>query len=194
MQEAVPVGIGKMIAILNLPEELVREACKRASNLGVVEPANFNCPGQIVIGGEIAAVDEAANIAKEFGAKRTLELSVSAPFHTSMLKPASDRLREEFRNMQFDELQIPHITNVTADYVKQTSEVPELLCKQVMSSVLWEQTIRRMIQDGVTNFVEIGPGKTLTGFMKRIDPSVKAFHIEDVATLHEAIESLSIIA
>ncbi|MBH1940067.1 ACP S-malonyltransferase [Mobilitalea sibirica] len=190
MQEAVPEGIGKMNAILGLAEDKVREACEEAKALGIVEPANFNCPGQIVIGGEVKAVDEAARIAKEKGAMKTLDLPVSAPFHTSMLKPAADRLKTELEHLEIGEMNIPVMSNVTADYITGSKDVKDLLYRQVMSSVLWEQIIRTMIRDGVTNFVEIGPGKTLSGFVKKIDRSLRILNVEDVASLEAAASAL----
>jgi [acyl-carrier-protein] S-malonyltransferase len=190
MQEAVPAGSGKMCAILNLSEEKVREACSEASAFGSVWPANYNCPGQIVIGGENRAVDEAARLAREKGAMKTLDLAVSAPFHTLMLKPAAERLKPELEAMEFGSLSIPVICNVTADYIGSTDQVKELLYRQVMSSVLWEQTIRRMIADGVTDFVEIGPGKTLSGFVKKIDRGLGIYNVEDIASLERTINAL----
>ncbi len=189
MQEAVPEGIGKMCAVLGLAEEKVREACLEAGKLGIVEPANFNCPGQIVIGGEIAAVDEAARLAKAMGAMKTLDLAVSAPFHTSMLKPAAERLKEELEPMGLDALQLPLINNVEADHTA-SDQVKQLLYSQVMSSVLWEQSIRRMIAEGVDHFIEIGPGKTLSGFVRKIDRGLKVSNIEDIASLEAAVHAL----
>lgn len=183
MQKAVPEGLGKMNAILGLSEEKVREACEEAKTFGIVEPSNFNCPGQIVIGGEIRAVDEAARLAKEKGAMKTVGLSVSAPFHTSMLKPAAEKLKIEMQQMSLGNLQIPVISNVNADYIGSSDEVKELLYRQVMCSVLWEQTIRKMINDGVRNFVEIGPGKTLSSFVKKIDRGLGIYNVEDRASL-----------
>jgi [acyl-carrier-protein] S-malonyltransferase len=190
MQEAVPAGIGKMCAVLNLSEDKIREACEEAKAFGIVEPANFNCPGQIVIGGEIRAVDEAARLAKEKGAMKTIDLSVSAPFHTSMLKPAADRLKQELDQLLIGELLTPVICNVNGDYIPDAGSVKELLYQQVMSSVLWEQTIRRMILDGVTNFIEIGPGKTLSGFVKKIDRGLNIFNVEDIASLENTAKAL----
>lgn len=190
MQEAVPEGVGTMAAILGLASEDVREICRESSSLGIVEPANFNCPGQIVIGGEIEAVKAASEKAKEKGAK-VMPLSVSAPFHTSMLKPAADKLEEELRNIELGSVNIPIITNVTADYVESTEEVKELLKKQVMSSVLWENTIKRMLDDGVDTFIELGPGKVLSGFVKKIDRKVKVVNIEDMKSLEKAVETLN---
>ncbi|MBL4937670.1 ACP S-malonyltransferase [Clostridium sp. YIM B02515] len=190
MQEAVPEGVGTMAAILGLSSEDVREICREASSLGIVEPANFNCPGQIVIGGEIEAVKAASEKAKEKGAK-VMPLSVSAPFHTSMLKPAADKLEEELKNIELGNVKTPIITNVTADYVGSTEEVKELLKKQVMSSVLWENTIKRMLDDGVDTFIELGPGKVLSGFVKKIDRKVKVVNIEDMKSLEKAVETLN---
>lgn len=190
MQEAVPAGIGKMMAVLNLSEELVLKACKEAAPFGLVEAANFNCPGQIVIGGEIKAVEEAARIAGSLGAKRVMDLPLSAPFHTSMLQPAALRLREELEREMLRAMKIPVISNVTADYIKNTEEVKSLLERQVMSSVLWEQSIRRMLADGVTTFVEVGPGKTLSGFLKRIDKDVLSCHVEDLQSLQATLECI----
>lgn len=190
MQEAVPAGIGKMCAILNLSEDKVREACEEAKAYGIVEPANFNCPGQIVIGGEIKSVDEAARLAKEKGALKTLDLAVSAPFHTSMLKPAAERLRTELESITIADQQIPVISNVNAEFIDSTGKIKELLYQQVMSSVLWEQSIRNMIAAGVANFVEIGPGKTLSGFVRKVDRSLKVYNVENMASLEATVNSL----
>jgi [acyl-carrier-protein] S-malonyltransferase len=190
MQEAVPAGIGKMSAILGLSEEKVREACREASVLGIVEPANFNCPGQIVIGGEIKAVDEASRIAKEKGAMKAVDLPVSAPFHTSLLKPAADRLKVELDLIQLGEMITPIISNVHAQRVEHTTEIKDLLFQQVMSSVLWEQTIRNMVEQGVRNFVEIGPGKTLSGFVRKIDRGLGIYNVEDIASLEAVVAAL----
>ena len=190
MQEAVPAGIGKMSAVLGLAADKVREACTEAKAYGIVEPANFNCPGQIVIGGEIKAVEEAAKLCKEKGAMKTIDLAVSAPFHTSMLKPAADRLLQELEPMALGELHTKVIANVNAEFVKDSSEVKNLLYRQVMSSVLWEQTIRKMIEEGITTFIEIGPGKTLSGFVKKIDRGLKIYNIENCASLEATVKAL----
>jgi len=193
MQEAVPEGVGKMCAILGLSEEKIREACEEAKEFGIVEGANFNCPGQIVIGGEIKAVDEAARLAKEKGAMKTLDLSVSAPFHTSMLKPAAEKLKSELEPMALGKLNIPVICNVNADFIGNVNDIKDLLYRQVMSSVLWEKTIRNMIEHGVRNFVEIGPGRTLSGFVKKIDRSLGIYNIEDMASLEAAAIGLKAV-
>lgn len=190
MQEAVPEGVGKMTAILGLSEEKIREACEEARTFGIVEVANFNCPGQIVIGGEVPAVEEAARISKEKGAMKTADLSVSAPFHTSMLRPAADRLKTEMEPMELGKLTVPVFSNVTADYISNTNEVKDLLYRQVMSSVLFEQSIRRMMEDGIRNFVEIGPGKTLCGFVRRIDRSLNIYNVEDMVSLEKTVQAL----
>ena len=193
MQEAVPEGKGKMCAIIGLEEEKVREACNEALDYGIVEPANFNCPGHIVIGGEVKAVDMAADIAKKKGAKRCLDLILSAPFHTSMLNPAAENLKKELEDISLGQLNIPVISNVTSDYIQAVDEIKDLLYRQVMSSVLWEQTIRRMISDGVKHFVELGPGRTLSGFVKKIDRSLNVYNVEDLASLKKATIALETV-
>lgn len=191
MQEAVPQGIGKMTAILGLSQEKVIESCEEAKEYGVVEPANFNCPGQIVIGGEVKAVDEASRIAKEKGALKTVDLPVSAPFHTSMLKPAAEQLKVELEPITLGEMKTPMICNVNAEYISSIDEVKGLLYRQVMSSVLWEQIIRKMISEGVQNFVEIGPGKTLSSFVRKIDRKLGIYNVEDIASLEATVSALS---
>lgn len=190
MQEAVPEGVGKMSAVLGLSEGKLREACMEASTFGIVEPANFNCPGQIVIGGEIKAVEEAAKRAKEMGALKIIDLSVSAPFHTSMLKPAAEKLKIELEEIKLEDLKIPVVSNVNASFVNQSNEVKDLLYRQVMSSVLWEQSIRNMIESGITDFIEIGPGKTLSGFVRKIDRSLKVYNVENIVSLEAAVGAI----
>jgi [acyl-carrier-protein] S-malonyltransferase len=190
MQEAVPEGKGKMSAVLGLAEDKVRLACEEAKSFGIVEPSNFNCPGQIVIGGEVKAVEEATRIAKELGAMKTIDLAVSAPFHTSMLKPAAERLRSELEPIIPGKLNIPVISNVNADYIGNTGEVKDLLYRQVMSSVLWEQTIRRMVNSGIRHFVELGPGRTLSGFVKKVERGLNTYNVEDIASLKTAAEAI----
>lgn len=190
MQEAVPQGIGTMAAILGLKEDDVREICSRASEKGIVEPANFNCPGQIAIGGEIEAVNYACELAKEKGAMKTVPLSVSAPFHTSMLEPAAEKLAQELNGLSLGSINIPIITNVTGKFVENKSEIKQLLRQQVKSSVIWEGTIRTMIEYGVDTFVEIGPGKVLSGFVKKVDRGLKTLNIEDMKSLEKTMEAL----
>ena len=190
MQEAVPEGIGSMSAVLGLGAKEVKEICLESKAYGIVESANFNCPGQIVIGGELEAVKIASDKAKDKGAK-VIPLSVSAPFHTSMLKPASEKLQEELKVIELGEMKVPIITNVTADYIIDKNKIKDLLRKQVMSSVLWEDTIRKMLEAGTDTFVEIGPGKVLSGFIKKIDRKVTTINIEDTKSLEKALEILN---
>ncbi|MBE0069787.1 ACP S-malonyltransferase [Thermoanaerobacterium thermosaccharolyticum] len=191
MQNAVPIGIGGMAAIIGLDNETVENICCDVKDVGIVEPANYNCPGQLSIAGEIKALEKAVEIAKAKGAKKAVMLPVSAPFHCSMLKEAGFKLKEDLKEIYTYDMSVPVITNVTADYVR-IDEVKKMLVKQVSSPVLWEQSIRRMIEDEVDTFIEIGPGKTLTGFMKRIDKAKKALNFEDMGTLVKLLSSLEV--
>lgn len=190
MQEAVPEGVGKMSAVLGLDANLVEEACSFASTLGIVEPANYNYQGQTVIGGEIDAVNLAIEKAKELGAKRAIDLPVSAPFHTSLLKPAADQLSQNLLNIHWSKPQFDLMTNVTGDYIRDYYDIPNLLYQQVMGSVRWEQSMKKLIADGITDVVEFGPGSTLSGFMKKIDRTIGVYHVEDMASLSHAIDGL----
>ncbi|GAE89216.1 ACP S-malonyltransferase [Acetivibrio straminisolvens] len=190
MQEAVPVGVGTMAAIIGLDSQAVKECCKKASSEGIVEPANFNCPGQITVAGEVKAVEKAVEIAKEMGAKKAMLLAVSAPFHCSMLKPAGDKLAQELEKVSFSDIQIPVVTNVTAEYIFDKDKVKDLLIRQVSSSVLFEDSIRNMIENGVDTFVEIGPGKVLSGFVKKISKEMKTLNVEDIESLNKTLQEL----
>ncbi|HOQ00720.1 MAG TPA: ACP S-malonyltransferase [Acetivibrio clariflavus] len=190
MQEAVPVGVGAMAAIIGLDNEKVIECCNKARDFGIVEPANFNCPGQVVVAGEVKAVEKAMEIAKEAGAKRAMLLPVSAPFHCSLLKPAGEKLAAELEKIELKDMNIPVVTNVTAEYILDKNKVKDLLIRQVSSSVLFEETIRKMIDDGVDTFVEIGPGKTLIGFVKKINKDVKTLNVEDLESLSNTFKEL----
>lgn len=185
MQEAVPKGIGTMAAIIGLEGDVVRGICAEQSKEGIVEVANYNCPGQIVIAGEVKAVESACTKLKESGARRTVMLSVSGPFHTSMLKSAAEKLEEELKNINIEDMKVPVITNVTGDYVEDKDQIKGLLKKQVMSSVRWEDTIRRMMDDGVDTFIELGPGKTLSSFIKKINRKMTIFNIEKAEDLNK---------
>lgn len=185
MQEAVPTG-GAMTAVLGLDTVKIEEACE--STEGSVSIANYNCPGQTVITGEAAAVEAAAQKCQEAGAKRCVPLKVSGPFHSPMLAKAGEKLGEELKNVQIHPIEVPYIANVTADYVTNTEDVKPLLEKQVSSSVKWQQTIERMIADGVDTFIEIGPGKTLTGFMRKINREMKVYSIEKPEDMEEVLE------
>lgn len=175
MQEAVPTG-GAMAAVLGLDAAAIEAACDQTE--GIVSVANYNCPGQIVITGEQAAVEQAGEACKAAGAKRVMPLKVSGPFHSKMLEGAGARLEQEFKNVNFRRIETAYVTNVTADFVTDESQIQDLLVRQVSSSVRWQQSVERLIEAGADEFVEIGPGHTLTGFMKKINREVNVFHIE----------------
>ena len=191
MQEAVPTG-GAMTAVLGLDPQVIEDICKKTADEtnSVVSVANYNCPGQIVISGKTEAVAEAGEKLKEAGAKRVLPLKVSGPFHSKMLVGAGEKLGKVLDTVEIHTPEIPYIANVTADYVTDVADVKPLLMKQVSSSVRWEQTIRKMLADGVDTFIEIGPGKTLTGFMRKIDKNAKAFNIEKLEDIDKVKEVL----
>lgn len=186
MQEAVPVGVGAMAAVLAMAAEKIEEVLKDIPDVWI---ANYNCPGQIVISGKKEAVELACEKLKEAGAKRTVMLNVSGPFHSGMLAEAGEKLGEFLENVEISDPQIPYVANVTASYVTDKAEVKSLLARQVSSSVRWEQSVRAMLADGVDTFVEIGPGKTLAGFMRKITRDAKVVNIEtlqDVKALKES--------
>lgn len=186
MEEAVPKGIGGMAAILGLSEDKIYEVCKEVSHIGVVEPANFNCPGQIVIAGETNALKAACEIAKEKGALKAITLNVSGPFHSSMLIEAANKLEEELKHIEIKASDMPLITNVTGDYIEE-SDIKDILKKQVMSSVKWEHTINKMLNDGIETFIEIGPGRALSGFVKKINRKVEVYNVEDLKSLEKTL-------
>jgi [acyl-carrier-protein] S-malonyltransferase len=190
MQEAVPVGQGGMAAILGLSDEDVRAACAEAAQGEVVEPVNFNAPAQVVIAGHKSAVERACEAAKAKGAKRALPLSVSAPFHSSLLKPASDRLREYMASLGFAAPQIPLINNVDVAIVQDAAGIKDALVRQAASPVRWVETIQKMAADGVTHVIECGPGKVLTGLSKRINGELIGEAIVDQPSLDKALELL----
>lgn len=187
MQEAVPTG-GAMTAVLGLDTAKIEEACE--STEGIVSVANYNCPGQTVITGEAAAVEAAAAKCSEAGAKWCVPLKVSGPFHSAMLAGAGKKLGEALKNVEIHPIAIPYIANVTAAYVTNTEEVKPLLEKQVSSPVRWQQSVERMIADGADTFIEIGPGKTLTGFMRKINREMKVYSIEKPEDLEKVAEAL----
>ena len=183
----VPCG---MTAVLGLDRDKLRQACAEASDAGVVEIANYNCPGQLVIGGHKEAVDKAAAKAKELGAKRCLPLKVSGPFHTSLLAPAGDALRERFKTETFGAMQFPVLFNCLGREMGEGDTIPALLERQVQSSVYMEDTIRRMAELGVDMIVEIGPGKVLSGFVKKTAPNIKTCAVETCADIDALCEAL----
>lgn len=187
MQKAVPTG-GAMCAVLGMDGEKIAKICEETE--GIVSVANYNCPGQIVITGEEGAVAAAAEKLKEAGARRCIPLKVSGPFHSEMLKGAGEKLAGVLVDVELKEFSMPYVTNVTADYVTDISEIKELLGRQVYSSVSWQQSVERMIADGVDTFIEIGPGRTLTGFLKKINKNVTGLHIEKVEELEEVVRLL----
>ena len=187
MQEAVPVGQGAMAAILALDAAAIEEVTGAMEGVWI---ANYNCPGQIVISGEKAAVEEACEKLKAAGAKRTVMLNVRGPFHSGMLAAAGEKLGQVLSQVEIHEPQIPYVANVTAQYVKNAGEVKELLTRQVSSSVRWQQSVEAMIADGVNTFIEIGPGKTLAGFMRKISRDVKTFNVETLEDMGKVVEAL----
>jgi len=187
MQKAVPTG-GAMAAILGLESEIIDQICQ--STEGIVSVANYNCPGQIVITGEETAVIKACETLKEAGARRTIMLNVSGPFHSMMLETAGEKLGEVLEETEIFPFTTPYVTNVIADYVTEPAFVKTLLKQQIYSSVKWQQSMERLIADGVNTFIEIGPGKTLSGFMKKINKEVMILNIEKVEDLHNVVSSL----
>lgn len=187
MQKAVPTG-GAMCAVLGMDGEKIAKICEETE--GIVSVANYNCPGQIVITGEEGAVAAAAEKLKEAGARRCIPLKVSGPFHSEMLKGAGEKLAGVLVDVELKEFSMPYVTNVTADYVTDISEIKELLGRQVYSSVRWQQSVERMIADGVDTFIEVGPGRTLTGFLKKINKNVTGLHLEKVEELEEVVRLL----
>ena len=189
MQNTVPVGEGAMAAILGMDASVIEEGIK---DLEGVTVANYNCPGQIVITGETKAVEKAAEILKEAGAKRAVLLNVSGPFHSPMLKQAGEELAKEMEKVEMEPLQIPYVTNVTAEYVTDIRETKKLLAEQVAASVRWQESVERLIAEGVDTFVEIGPGKTLAGFLRKIDRSVKVYNIGTWEDVDKVVPELTV--
>ncbi|MBV1758156.1 MAG: ACP S-malonyltransferase [Dethiosulfatibacter sp.] len=192
MQEAVPEGKGKMAALIGISRENAVKLCAYFGQYGVLQCANFNCPGQIVIGGETEAVIKAVEAAKEYGSKKAILLPVSAPFHTSMLKPAADQLGHELEHIKLFDTNIPIIANVNAEPTQTVDVFRKNLKNQVSSSVLWEDSIIKMITLGVDTFVEIGPGSSLCGFVKKIDKTKTFMNIEDQASLEKSLNKLEV--
>lgn len=191
MEMAVPAGLGAMSAVMNLARDRLDEVCRSVSKEGhVVEPANYNSPGQIVISGHASAVKEAGEKAAEAGARRVIPLSVSGPFHSSLMQPAGERLQAALDEVSIEDAQVPVVANVTARAIHQANQIRELLIKQVASPVLWEDSVRFMMNQGVTTFVEIGPGNVLSGLVKKVDRKVKTISIQDMETLELALTEL----
>ena len=191
MQEAVPLGVGGMAAILGLSDEEVRLACDESAQGEVVEPVNFNAPAQVVIAGHKAAVERACEAAKARGAKRALVLSVSAPFHSSLLLPASDRLREYLKQVPFAQPQIQLINNVDVAMVSDVEAIKDALVRQAANPVRWVETIQKMAQHSISHVVECGPGKVLTGLVKRISPDLVGESLFDEASLNKLMATVN---
>lgn len=182
MTEAAPAGSGKMVAVMNTEAALIEEICQKASERGIVSPANYNTPAQIVIGGEAKAVDYATELLKEAGVKRLIELKVSGPFHTAILKPASEKLSRELETIHFARFERPLVSNTTAQVMPE-AEIKTLLTRQVMEPVRFYESIETMKDLGAQRFIEVGPGKVLSGFIKKIDKEASFTNVEDVVSL-----------
>ncbi len=188
MQEAVPAGEGSMAAVLGMDGPSIEKVLEGRDGVWI---ANYNCPGQIVITGYKAPVEEASKALQGAGAKRVLPLKVSGPFHSPLMDPAGEGLKEVFDQMELSSLKLPYVTNVTAEYVSDIAQTKDLLIRQVSSSVRWQQSVEAMIAAGVDTFVEIGPGRTLTGFLRKIDRQVKGYNIRTWEEMQKACEELA---
>ena len=192
MQEAVPEGVGLMAAILGMDRAAVEKTCLEASKNGIVAPANYNSPGQIVIAGEKNAVEKAMELAKAAGAKRVVPLAVSVPSHCSLMKQAGDRLAKELDAVTIRDLRIPIVNNADAKFISTSAELRPSLIRQISSSLYWEDSINRMTAEGYDTFVEIGPGKVLSGLVKRIAKGAKVLNVEDQKSMDETLGALGL--
>lgn len=191
MQDAVPAGVGAMAAIMGLSPAVVADVCKRAAESEVCAPANLNSPDQTVISGHAGAVKRAVELASQAGAKRAVILSVSAPFHSALMLPMQEKLEKDLRSTEFSNLQVPLVTNVDADTSTSGSEAREALIRQVSMPVRWEESVRLLIDEGVNTFVEVGPGRVLTGLLRQIERSVAALNVEDEKSLAATVEKIA---
>ncbi len=187
MEEAVPNGEGTMCAILGLNIDKILSVVESYKRVSI---ANYNCPGQVVITGARHEVEDAAANLKEAGARRILMLNVSGPFHSAYMEPAGEALKKEIEKIEFADLKIPYLANVTGDLVRDKNQIGPLLCKGVSSSVKWQQSMENMILEGVDTFVEIGPGKTLAGFMKKINPGIPVLNVSKVEDVDQTVTAL----
>ncbi|MGA9994465.1 MAG: ACP S-malonyltransferase [Pyrinomonadaceae bacterium] len=187
MQEAVPVGAGAMAAILGADLQTIEEACNEARDGEVCSPANINSPGQVVIAGNAGAVDRAIELLKERGAKRAVKLNVSAPFHCALMMPAQERLAEDLRQVEFQDLHAPLVTNTDAKAISKGTEARDALIRQVSSTVRWSESVQLLIGEGVTTFLEIGHGKVLCGLLRQIDRNARCLNVESTTSLREAL-------
>jgi [acyl-carrier-protein] S-malonyltransferase len=192
MQEAVPVGTGAMAAVIGAELKEIEKACAEASQGQVCAPANINSPSQVVIAGNAEAVDRASELLRSGGAKRVLKLNVSAPFHSALMMPAQERLAVDLERVGFANLKVPLVTNVDASVIIKGAEARDSLVRQVSSPVRWLESIELLIKQGIDTFVEVGPGKVLTGLMRQISREVKCFNVEDAASLKSAAAGLGV--
>jgi [acyl-carrier-protein] S-malonyltransferase len=192
MQEAVPIGTGAMAAVIGADLKEIEKACAEASQGQVCAPANINSPNQVVIAGNAEAVDRASELLRSGGAKRVLKLNVSAPFHSALMMPAQERLAVDLERIRFANFDVPLVTNVDASVIQKGAEARESLVRQVSSPVRWLESIELLIKQGIDTFVEVGPGKVLTGLMRQISREVKCFNVEDAASLKSADAGLGI--
>ncbi|MGA2302202.1 MAG: ACP S-malonyltransferase [Candidatus Acidiferrum sp.] len=191
MQEAVPAGQGGMAAIMGISPAVVQDACKRAAAGEICTPANLNSPEQTVISGHASAVKRAVEIASQLGAKRSMMLAVSAPFHSALMMPAQEKLEKDLRATSFADLQVPLVTNVDADTIRKGDEARQALVRQVTMPVRWEESMRLLLDEGVNTFLEVGPGKVLTGLMRQIERSVASLNVEDEKSLQATVEKIA---
>ena len=187
MQDAVPVGVGAMAAVMGVEREALEVLCQKAAQGEVVAPANFNCPGQIVIAGHATAVNRAIELAKDAGAKRALPLPVSAPFHSSLMEPAAKKLAEVLATVVVSAFSFPVVGNVQAKAYSDEEQVKPLLVQQVCAPVRWDESVEEMVRLGVEEFIEIGPGKVLSGLVKRIVKGTKTQQVDSIATLQQLV-------
>ena len=192
MQEAVPAGVGAMAAIMGLSPAVVADVCKRAAQGEVCAAANLNSPDQTVISGHAGAVKRAVELASQAGAKRAVILAVSAPFHSALMMPMQQRLEKDLRSAEFSDLQVPLVTNVDADTTTNGHEAREALIRQVSMPVRWEESVRLLIEEGVNTFVELGPGRVLTGLLRQIERSVATLNVEDEKSLAATVEKIAV--
>jgi [acyl-carrier-protein] S-malonyltransferase len=192
MQEAVPAGTGLMAAILGMERPDVEKTCLEAAKNGIVAPANYNSPGQIVIAGEKAAVEKAMDLARSAGAKKVIPLAVSVPSHCALMKTAGARLALELENVSIGDLRIPVVNNADARFLRSASELRPSLIKQISAPLYWEDSIRNMAAEGFDTFIEIGPGKVLSGLVKRIARDAKVLNVEDRKSMQETLKALEI--
>jgi len=190
MQQAVPAGQGGMAAIMGISPAVVQDACKRAAEGEICSPANLNSPEQTVISGHASAVKRAVEIASQLGAKRSMILAVSAPFHSALMMPAQEKLEKDLRATPFADLQVPLVSNVDADTVRKGDEAREALVRQVTMPVRWQESMRLLLDEGVNTFVEVGPGRVLTGLMRQIERSVATLNVEDEKSLQATVEKI----